>query len=264
MSKYLLILSIIYSTGLYAHRSGCHRWHSCPSDSGSYVCGDKGKCSQCPDNQYCQGGSPAPQHKATVKKIEGSKYERGVIESSGESYSRKLYPHWIDSDKDCQDTRAEILISFSLDKVKFKRTKGYFQTEIANLGRKSGGPSVAKPCNVTRGSWICPYTGATFKKASALDIDHIIPLKHAHLKGANKWSKKKRREFANDPMNLLAVDKKQNRSKGAKGITGYLPPLDTFKCAYVNSWEAIKEKYKLEVSTNESKVIEKIKKKWCN
>lgn len=25
-----------------AHRDGCHRWHSCPSDSGSYVCGDAG------------------------------------------------------------------------------------------------------------------------------------------------------------------------------------------------------------------------------
>ena len=25
-----------------AHQSGCHRWHSCPSDSGSYVCGDAG------------------------------------------------------------------------------------------------------------------------------------------------------------------------------------------------------------------------------
>ncbi len=25
-----------------AHRSGCHRWHSCPSDTGSYVCGDLG------------------------------------------------------------------------------------------------------------------------------------------------------------------------------------------------------------------------------
>lgn len=26
----------------FAHRSGCHRWHSCPSDSGSYVCGNPG------------------------------------------------------------------------------------------------------------------------------------------------------------------------------------------------------------------------------
>src|SRR5262249_30025293 len=25
-----------------AHQDGCHRWHSCPSDSGSYTCGDLG------------------------------------------------------------------------------------------------------------------------------------------------------------------------------------------------------------------------------
>jgi hypothetical protein len=30
-----------------AHRDGCHRWHSCPSDSGSYVCGDLGYTSGC-------------------------------------------------------------------------------------------------------------------------------------------------------------------------------------------------------------------------
>ncbi len=38
------------------HRSGCHRWHACPSDTGSYVCGDLGYCSQCPDSTYCEGG----------------------------------------------------------------------------------------------------------------------------------------------------------------------------------------------------------------
>jgi hypothetical protein len=25
-----------------AHQSGCHRWHTCPSDTGSYTCGDLG------------------------------------------------------------------------------------------------------------------------------------------------------------------------------------------------------------------------------
>ncbi len=30
-----------------AHRDGCHRQHSCPSDSGSYVCGDTGNFSEC-------------------------------------------------------------------------------------------------------------------------------------------------------------------------------------------------------------------------
>jgi hypothetical protein len=41
-----------------AHRSACHRWHSCPSDTGSYMCGDLGYCSGCPDNQYCEAGQP--------------------------------------------------------------------------------------------------------------------------------------------------------------------------------------------------------------
>jgi hypothetical protein len=56
---YILGLSLLtWGTWGEAHRSGCHRWHSCPSDTGSYVCGDSGYCSQCPDNQYCQGGEP--------------------------------------------------------------------------------------------------------------------------------------------------------------------------------------------------------------
>jgi hypothetical protein len=42
-----LTLLIPFSTAS-AHRSGCHRWHSCPSDTGSYVCGDLGYTSQCP------------------------------------------------------------------------------------------------------------------------------------------------------------------------------------------------------------------------
>ena len=34
-----------------SHRSGCHRWHSCPSDRETYVCGDQGYFTQCLDNQ---------------------------------------------------------------------------------------------------------------------------------------------------------------------------------------------------------------------
>ena len=53
-----LILSICSTSLAEAHRSGCHRWHSCPSDSGSYICGDTGHCSGCSDNQYCESGHP--------------------------------------------------------------------------------------------------------------------------------------------------------------------------------------------------------------
>ena len=62
--KYILFIGfvaisifVVITGDAAAHRSGCHRWHSCPSDSGSYTCGDTGKCSYCPDNEYCQGGA---------------------------------------------------------------------------------------------------------------------------------------------------------------------------------------------------------------
>jgi hypothetical protein len=49
---------------VWAHPDGCHRWHSCESDDGSYVCGDLGHCTECADNRYCiagraRGASPA-------------------------------------------------------------------------------------------------------------------------------------------------------------------------------------------------------------
>lgn len=43
-----------------AHQSGCHRWHSCPSDTGSYVCGDLGYPCQYPTYSPTLPTSPAP------------------------------------------------------------------------------------------------------------------------------------------------------------------------------------------------------------
>ncbi len=48
LSVTLLLSIVLPSSKVEAHRSGCHRWHSCPSDTGSYVCGDLGYTSQCP------------------------------------------------------------------------------------------------------------------------------------------------------------------------------------------------------------------------
>ncbi|WP_145987987.1 thermonuclease family protein [Candidatus Nitrosocosmicus franklandus] len=41
-------LIVLDSSG---HRDGCHRWHSCPSDNGSYVCGDLGYDDECGGNE---------------------------------------------------------------------------------------------------------------------------------------------------------------------------------------------------------------------
>ncbi len=49
------------------------------------------------------------------------------------------------------------------------------------------------------GRWVDPYSGKSFDKTSALDIDHIVPLKHAYTYGARNWTKEQCRAFANDP-----------------------------------------------------------------
>jgi hypothetical protein len=55
----LLALVLLTVPGA-AQQSGCHAAHSCPSDADppSYICGDTGHCSQCPDNPYCLLGQP--------------------------------------------------------------------------------------------------------------------------------------------------------------------------------------------------------------
>ena len=53
----VLILGCLGILRVEAHEDPCHRWHACPSDSQTYVCGDKGRCDQCPDNQYCLAGT---------------------------------------------------------------------------------------------------------------------------------------------------------------------------------------------------------------
>jgi hypothetical protein len=63
----LLLATFLFVSLADAHRSGCHRWHSCPSDRATYICGDTGHCNYCPDNQYCQGGKPKPRDTGTKK-----------------------------------------------------------------------------------------------------------------------------------------------------------------------------------------------------
>ena len=45
------LLACVLSTPASAHRDGCHRWHSCPSDHGTYTCGDLGYTTYCVSEQ---------------------------------------------------------------------------------------------------------------------------------------------------------------------------------------------------------------------
>jgi len=79
-----------------------------------------------------------------------------------DAYDRKAWKHWVDVDKDCQNTRHEVLLEESLAPVTFKTSKN---------------------CRVVSGNWLGAYSGKVFTDASQLDIDHLVPLKEAHESG---------------------------------------------------------------------------------
>lgn len=128
----------------------------------------------------------------------------GYVLADGAKYKRSEFGSgWADVDRDCQNTRQELLISMSTAPVRF---------------------NTDKQCRVVFGRWISMYSGEVIFDASKIDIDHIVPLKWAWDHGANEWSKEKRKQFANDPINLVAVEARLNRQKGAKGLDEWLPP----------------------------------------
>lgn len=152
------------------------------------------------------------------------------------SYSRKDYQHWIDEDYDCQNTRQEVLISESIEQVELDE----------------------KGCKVVAGKWYDPYTDQYFSNPSELDIDHLVPLKYAHLSGASQWSKLKKKNYANDLKNtqtLIAVAKSANRSKGDKPPSAWLPKNQKYHCQYLKDWLEVIKQWQLTISNNELEFI---------
>lgn len=153
------------------------------------------------------------------------------------AYDRKLWPHWIDADRDCQDTRAEVLIAEAYQPIEFEDTRR---------------------CEVARGRWQCPYTGNIVAESHLLDVDHLVPLANAHRSGAATWTEAERRRYANDldhPEHLVAVEYTANRSKGDKGPEAWLPPSEDARCGYVRDWVAIKKRWRLSMTDAEAAAV---------
>jgi hypothetical protein len=119
-------------------------------------------------------------------------------------------------------------------------------------------------CYAQTGVLLDPYTGATIPfmrgpdTSDAVQIDHVVSLSDAWYKGARDWDDQRRRDFANDPRNLLAVGGKANFDKAFRDATAWLPPNMAFRCEFVARQVEVKVAYRLWVSANEKRAMEDV------
>lgn len=84
-------------------------------------------------------------------------------------------------------------------------------------------------CVVETGTLADPYTGQSIgfvhgvETSAEVQIDHLLPLKAVYATGGAAWTFEKRRAFANDPVNLLAVKGSENGSKSDSLPSDWLP-----------------------------------------
>ncbi len=108
-----------------------------------------------------------------------------------------------------------------------------------------------------------PFTGAPipFQRgsdtSSAVQIDHVVAMSDAWQKGAQGLDEHARRAFANDPLNLLAVDGPSNQSKGDGDAATWLPPNSAFRCQYVARQIVVKHRYALWVTPAERDALDR-------
>lgn len=122
-------------------------------------------------------------------------------------------------------------------------------------------------CVVESGILQDPYTAKTIQFIRGTDtselvqIDHVVALSDAWQKGAQLLTPALRQQFANDSLELLAVDGPANQNKGDGDAATWLPPNKQFRCAYVARQVSIKLKYSLWVTAAEKSAISNVLKK---
>lgn len=152
--------------------------------------------------------------------------------TQAQEYERSQWKHW-SSQGNCLNTRAALLVEQSLIPVSFTK-------------RKDG-----KSCTVSAGRWHDFYYAEVLEEASTVDIDHVVPLFHAHHAGGANWAGELKEIFANDPLNLVITNRRYNRQKGAKTPLEWMPIDRRYACRYMSRWMEVKTKYELMISKEE-------------
>lgn len=159
-------------------------------------------------------------------------------------YSRDAFgPAWTDTDRNGCDSRNDVLARDLTGVVHEPGTRG---------------------CKVLSGTLQDPYSGRVVDftrgedTSSDVQIDHVVALSDAWQKGARQWDEARRTAFANDPLELLAVDGPENQSKGDGDAATWLPPDVGHRCAYVARQVAVKARYGLWVTAAERDAIARV------
>jgi len=156
-------------------------------------------------------------------------------------YDRKAFgSRWSDTDRNGCNQRDDVLL----------RDAQTGTTRTQQQGRCDH--------DVVAGTWLDPYTGRTLtftdlkdpKQSVAIQIDHIVPLAEAWRSGASDWSNDRRRQYANDLDNLLAVDGPTNASKSSYDPASWRP-RQAFQCTYATRWIEVKHRWDLSADPSE-------------
>ncbi|WSQ09741.1 HNH endonuclease family protein [Streptomyces sp. NBC_01231] len=104
-----------------------------------------------------------------------------------------------------------------------------------------------------------PYTGKTIEwtksRATKVQIDHVMPLSYDWQMGASRWTKEKREDIANDPLNLIPVDGPTNGAKSDSGPATWLPPNKSIRCSYSVRFAQVSLKYELPVTAADKQMM---------
>ncbi|MFD3687906.1 HNH endonuclease family protein [Nocardiopsis sp. NPDC058631] len=179
--------------------------------------------------------APATAHAAAPVPLAEAVASLPVSEENREGYDRSLFPHWTDEDRDGCNTRMEVLIA---------------EATVA--------PETDERCRLTGGEWQSYYDDRVHTEARGLDIDHMVPLAEAWDSGASEWTTARRRDYANDlgeEVALVAVTARENRAKADKDPAQWVPPSEAALCRYVTEWTAVKTRWSLDVDQAEADAL---------
>jgi hypothetical protein len=150
-------------------------------------------------------------------------------------------PAWADVDHNGCDTRNDVL-----------------HRDLTGIDVRPG----THECVVVAGTLADPYTGTTvaFTKAHAdrVQIDHVVPLAAAWTEGAASWPAEQRKNFANDPGNLIATTSGPNESKGDATADEWVPPNSAYGCSYARVVVTVKQRYGLTVTPAEQAALQRL------